>query len=106
MSRVRAARDCDKESGVGDQPLQRLLPPARPQQSLGVSRNIPGPRIAADQLAEKGVRAQRYRLWVNQLLKRALDRLTLRDLFVDAVVGELLLDAGWQSDGNWHARIV
>src|SRR5690242_15377439 len=77
MSRVRAARNRDKESRVRDQPLQRLFPPTRPQQPLGVPGDVPWPGIAADQFAEKGVLAQRNRFGIQQLLEGALHRLAL-----------------------------
>ena len=98
--------DRDNKPCVGDQSFQGLLSAQGSEQSLGMPGDVPRGGIAADQLAEKGVLAQRHRLRIQQLLKRALHRLTLRDLLVDAVVGELLLDAGRQADGNRHGAIV
>lgn len=106
MVRVRAASDRHWETCVGNKPFQELLPSARPQPSLGAARNGTWRGIAANQLAEKRIFAQRHRLRIQQLLERAFHGLTLRDFLVDAVVGELLLDAGWQVHGNWRGATV
>src|SRR5258706_15266478 len=104
MARIRSASDRDKETSVRDQPIQRLLAPAAlPEEPFRVARDVPGARIAPNKLAEKRILAQRYRFFVKQLLERALHGLTLGDLLGDAIVGELLLDARWQTDGDGHA---
>jgi len=71
-----------------------------------VPGNISRTRIAANELPEKRVLAQRHRFPVQQLLERAHYRFALRDFLRDAVIGELLLDARREADRYRHDGIV